>query len=82
MVSFKRARKDGLELTKVGLVTGFGGSVVAGIPSGNAAGLTAFSQGFGSAGSILGAKLVLDSVKTLNPKKSKKSKRGLNNGLF
>jgi len=76
----RKARKDGLELTKVGLTTGFGASVVTGIPGGNATGLTAFSQGFGPAGSILGAKLVLDSVKTLNPKKMKR--RGGGNGIF
>jgi len=68
---FKRAKKEGLELTKVGLVTGFGGSIVSGIPGGNAAGLTAFSRGFGPAGSLLGAKLVIESTKTLNPKRRK-----------
>ncbi len=75
---FKRAKKEGLELTKVGLVTGFGGSVVAGIPGGNVAGLTAFSRGFGPAGSILGAKLVVESAKTLNPKRKGRG----NNGIF
>ena len=74
---FKRSKKDGIELTRVALTTGFGGSVVAGIPGGNAAGLTAFSRGFGPAGSILGAKLVLDSADTLKIKK-----RGGKDGFF
>lgn len=69
---FKKSKKNAIELTRVALTTGFGGSVVSGIPGGNATGLTAFSRGFGPAGSLLGAKLTLDSVKLLTPKKRRR----------
>jgi len=78
MVGFKKGKKRAIGLTKAALVTGIGANVVTGVGAPGqvgvnvATGLTAFSRGFPAVGSILGAELVLGSLKPLTRKRRRR----------
>ncbi len=79
LFGLQRAKKAGVELTKVSVVTGAGSTVIGSLGGGQVTsnaqqGLSSFSRGFGPAGSILGGRLNIDLVQDLKPRSRKRKK--------
>lgn len=75
----KKAAKDVLEITKVGVFAGVGAGIAGQLPDADVSadvgkGVTAISGGLPTIGTLAGAGLVLRSTKSLLPKKNKKFK--------